>query len=108
MPINWNTLDNYTVSDISSLMEYPSTIDTYFWAYIMFAIYMIITLSFFFRDKKTYGEGNFLSASAVGSFVTIILTAVLSLMGIIENTLMVMILVIGVILIFVWFMKKDE
>jgi hypothetical protein len=108
MPINWNTLDNYTVNDMSSLLKYPSTIDTFFWAYLMFAIFMIIALTFYFRDKRTYGDGNFLSASAVSSFVTIMLTVVLTLMGIIENSLMVMILVIGVILIFIWFMKKDD
>ncbi|MFA6190644.1 MAG: hypothetical protein WC711_04030 [Candidatus Staskawiczbacteria bacterium] len=105
--VDFNTLDNYTITDVSSLLAYPSSVDTNFWAWVMFAIFMIISLTFYFRDKALLGEGNFLSSGAVGSLITLLLSIPLTLMGVIDNSLFVKMLVLGVIVIAIWFFKKD-
>ncbi len=98
-------LEDINVTDISQILSYPLTGDYYFWAKILFAIFVIISLGSFFEERKRLGKGNMLSSFAVGSIVTIVLSFIGSLFNVVTGDVFTVVLVLGAFLIFIWYVK---
>lgn len=100
-------LQEINVTEISGLVSYPLTGDYYFWASILFAIFTILTLAPYFKEKFDVGKSNFFSHLAVSSIVTIVLSFLGTLFGMITNDIMITVLVLGSIFISLWYFQRD-
>lgn len=94
-----NLSQNATIGDF---MAFPNASYPYFWAWIIGAIWVIITLTLFFTEKDKIGKAEILSNLAISSFACIVLSIFGTLLGIIENEIMIRILVLGIVFIVVW------
>ena len=92
---------------ITDFLTYPLTGDYYFYAKIMFGLWIILTSILFFEERDRLRQANLLSNMAVSSLAIIILSFIGSLFGIITNDILVSIVVLGCINIFVWFIRSD-
>lgn len=98
-------LESLKDTSVAGIMSFPLTGDYYFYAKILFGIWLILGLGFFFEEKKRLGKGNMLSSLAVASFATIVLAVIGSLFDIVTKEIFVSTIVLGVIFIFIWFIK---
>lgn len=89
-------------SSISNLAALPSASYPFYWTIMIGAIWIILTLTMYFRDKSLQGKGNILSSMAIASFAAIVLSAAGSWMGIVSVTSQLPILVFGVVILVVW------
>jgi len=94
---------NATIGDFLAL---PNSAYPYFWAWIIGALWIILSLSLYFKEKETNGKGKILGAMAVSSLAMMILSLVGTILGIITQDIILYILVIGFVIIGIWFFKK--
>lgn len=90
-------------SGIGGILALPNASYPYFWAWIMAAIWGIITLTLFFKEKERKGIAGMLSSAAVGSFAIMILSTVGTIVGFITIDIMIYILVLSFLIIGIWF-----
>lgn len=98
-------LESLNDTSVAGIMSFPLTGDYYFYAKILFGIWLIIGLGFFFEEKKRLGKGNMLSSLAVSSLAIIVLAVIGSLFDIITQEVFVSTIVLGLIFIFIWFVR---
>jgi len=98
-------LEDINITDVSQILAYPLTGDYFFWAKLLFAIFVIISLGTFFEEKKRLGKGNMLSSLAIGSIATIVLSFMGSLFNVVTGDIFTTILILGGVLIFIWYIK---
>lgn len=89
-------------SGIGGLLSLPNASYPYFWAWILVGIWIIITLTLYFKEKEKIGRGKILSAMSVASIAIIVLAVLGSVVGIVSTEIMVYVLVISAIIIAVW------
>ena len=87
-------------------MGFPNSAYPPFWAWIIGALWIIITLTIFFEEKDRVGKANILSGMAVSSLVCIVLSVFGTLLGVIDLPIMIYILVFGILIIIVWFFSQ--
>ena len=95
-----NLSENATIGDF---MAYPNSVYPYFWIWIIGAIWLIISITLYFKEKERVGKTNILSAMAIASFACIFLSVLGTLFGIISTEMMIYILVFGALIIVIWF-----
>lgn len=88
---------------IADLLAYPNAVYPYFWAWILFVIWGVIALTTYFKEKEEKGFGRMLESGAVASMVVIVLAVLGTIAQFIEIQIMVFVLVLGFLLIGVWF-----
>ena len=98
-------LESLNDTSVAGIMSFPLSGDYYFYAKILFGIWLIIGLGFFFEEKKRLGKGNMLSSLAVSSLATIVLAVIGSLFDIVTQEVLVSTIVLGSIFIFIWFVR---
>ena len=98
-------LESLNDTSVAGIMGFPLTGDYYFYAKILFGIWLIIGLGFFFEERKRLGKGNMLSSFAVASLAVIVLASIGSLFDIVTGEVFVSTIVLGLISIFIWFIK---
>ena len=90
-------------SGIGELLALPNASFPFYWGLMMVSIWIIITLSMYFREKE---EGkirvSLLSSMAVSSFAIIMLSAVGTLFKIITLVTFLPLLIAGLVIIAVW------
>jgi len=75
---------------------------------LLMVIWNLVTLGIFFAQKKAMGRGDFPMASAVGSFVTIVMTVIFGLVpGMIDPITYAVVIMVGLICVF-WFLFSRE
>lgn len=89
-------------SGIGGLMNLPSSSYPYFWAWILGGLWIIISLTLYFTEKDKVGKGRILSSMSVASFAIIILATIGTVLGIISVDIIIYILVLGLIIIGIW------
>lgn len=99
-------LESLTDKGIVGILQYPTSCDFWFWGKIMLAIFMILTLSLYIKDREKLLKADFISAAGVSALATIFLTLIGSIAQIIERDIMVLTLVIGLIFIIMWLIKR--
>lgn len=100
-------LEQLNNTDIQGILSYPLTGDFYFWGEILLAIFLIITLSLFHEEKRRLGSSNLLSSASIGSIAVIVLAIFGSLFGIVTKTILATTIILGTLIIFIWFLKQD-
>lgn len=93
-------------SEVGELLSLPNNSFPYYWAVILFAIWAIATFSMYFVEKRLKGSGNILSSMSIAAFVVMILATLGSLSGFISLQIMVYTLVIGFLIIGIWFFSN--
>ncbi len=95
------------ITDLQGFLTFPLIDNSWFWGQIMLGLFLVFTGILYFEERQRKGSANFMSAAAVGSITTIVLSAVGSLLGIISSLVLTVILTLGGLIIFVWFISKD-
>lgn len=92
-------------SGIEDLMALPNASFPWFWVTILAGIFLILTLSLYYREKEERARGSLLSAAAVSSLACIVLAVIGSLFGLFTLETLVPVIVFGILIIAVWFMS---
>lgn len=75
---------------------------------LLFMIWSVITFGLFFTRKRTVGDGNFPACSVAGSFVIVLLSALLSLVeGLMNKYTWTAIIVIFLLSLLFFFFNRD-
>lgn len=90
-------------SGIAGFMSLPNDSYPYFWAWIMGAIWVIMVLTMYFKEKERVGKGLILSSMAVASLAILLLSTIGTVLTIITIDIMVYILVLTLMIIAIWF-----
>ncbi len=95
-------------SGIGEFLSLPNASYPYFWAWIIGGIWMIITMTLYFKEKEKKGFGNILSSMAVSCFAVLVLSLIGTIVGFISVEIMIYILVLGFAIIAVWFFSGKK
>ena len=102
-------LSNFTTNPtIGDFMAFPNSSYPYFWAWIMGGLWMIISLTLYFKEKEKVGRSSLLSSMAVASLAVILLSTIGTIVGFITLEIMIFILVIGFLIIGIWFFSNEN
>lgn len=95
--MSYQTIDNISNANIGEILSFPSVNTPTFFPLILVAIFVVITMVSFFREIKREGRGNLMSSLAVSGFITTVIALSMSLLGLIQREVVVMILVISLV-----------
>lgn len=108
----YRTLDDLTTygnsSDLTNLFALPNMDFPIFYPLILFAIFLILGLSTFFKQKSEEGRGDILSSFAVSGFATIVISLAMRLLGMITNTVMISVFAVCLVFIVLFLLTKKE
>ena len=93
-------------SNIGSFLSLPNSSYPFFWTWLIFGIFVILTLSLYFKEKAKIGKGNLLSSAAVSSLAIVILATLGSLIGLFTIKTLIPIIVMSLVIIIVWIFSK--
>lgn len=89
-------------------MNFPNLDTPIFYPMFLFVVYVVITSVTFFKELSREGKGNILSSLAVGGFVTMSISVILRLMGLIQTAIMVVVLVIFLVFAVIYLLTGRE
>ena len=104
--MTYKTLENITDLDLRSFLQFPSLDTPIFYPMLLFAIFMVFTLSTFFREIRREGKGNILSSLAVAGFVTTAIAVIFSFLELIQVQIVVLTFVISVVFQVIYLLTK--
>ncbi len=104
--MTYTTLENVSDLSLKGLLQFPSTDTPIFYPLILFAIFMVFTLSTFFRELRREGKGNILSSLAVAGFVTTAIATIFSLLDLIQVQIIVLTFVISTVFTIIYLLTK--
>lgn len=101
-------IETLGIIGIVEFLSYPTLCDFQFYAKIMGAIFLVISLLLYFNEKNNDNvqKPDMLSSLGVGATVTIILSMIGTFVGFIQNEIFIEILVGGMVFIAIWFFKR--
>lgn len=85
----YNTLNGQGAIDIQTLLAFPILDTPIFYPMFLFVIFIVFTSLTFFREVTREGKGNILSSLAVAGYVTISISVILSVLGLITTPVLV-------------------
>ncbi len=88
------SIDNF---GLRSFLNFPNLDTPIFYPLFMFVLFFVFTSLTFFREVRREGKGNILSSLAVAGYVTTAISVILSLLDLMDNTIVITILVISLI-----------
>ncbi len=94
-----NLSNNATIGD---LMALPNSSYPFYWGLMIIGLWIIFSLTLYFKEKADLGKGNLLSSMAVSAFAMIILSTVGTLFNILTMTIFLPLLVGGLLIIALW------
>ena len=97
-------IDN--VGGISSFLAWPTSCDTYFYAKVMFAFFVIIAFTIYRYEQKRFARSDYLSAMGVSAIATIFVALLGTLIGMISVDIYIKMMVFGLAIIAIWFFKR--
>ena len=107
--VNYPDLGNISGSgDIGELLALPNASYPFYWGLIMIALWIIISLSIYFKEKALLGKANLLSAMAVSAFAIIMLSTIGTLFNIITLTVFLLLLIGGLVIIAIWIFSSPS
>ena len=87
--MTYQTLENNSNLDLKGFLQFPSLDTAIFYPLLLFSIFVVFTLSTFFKEVRREGKGNILSSLAVGGYVTTAIAAIFTLLELIQVETMV-------------------
>lgn len=100
-------LEELTDTSLIGILQYPASCVHYFYAYIMIALWLILTLILFRRDQDKLGKGDFISSMAVSSIAIFFLATIGTGLEIITSDIFIEMLVAMSILVVIWMLRRD-
>lgn len=91
---------------IGDVLRFPTVCDPFFYTKIYFALFVIFTLTIYFRERSTTLKGDFMGAMGVTSIGIIVLAIVGTLVGFLQKERFIEIFVSGIVLIVFWLLGK--
>ena len=91
--------NNGTISD---LMALPNSSYPFYWGLMIIGLWIIFSLTLYFKEKLFLGRGNLLSSMAVSAFAMIVLSTIGTLVGILTMTIFLPLFVGGLVIIALW------
>ena len=92
---------------LTGILSFPNTCDYYFFAKIMAAFFIVVTLTVYFYEKEKIGKSDILSCMGVSSIATIVVALFGTLLGLVETDIFTAIFVMGMLLVAIWVLKND-
>lgn len=93
-------------NSITGILAFPTSCDYQFYAKVMAAFFIILTLILWRRDSDKFIKSDMISAMGVSATVTIFISLIGTFIEIIQPDIFIEIFVIGMILISIWLLKK--
>lgn len=93
---------------IYDIIKYPTYCDYYFYAKILFAIFVILTFTLYNRERSRFLKADFISSMGVSALATFFIALAGTLIGMISSNIFVIVLVLTVVIIAIWFFKEDR
>ena len=87
---------------IAELLALPNASYPFYWALIIIGIWIIVSMTMYFKEKSVGRPGNLLSAMAVSAFAMIILSTVGTLFNILTLEIFLPLLIGGLVIIAIW------
>lgn len=100
--VNYPDLSNVSGQGIGGLMSLPNSSYPWYWVIIMIALWLIFSLTMYFKEKSSNGRGNLLSSMAVSSFAILVLSTIGTLFNIITMQVFLPLLIGGLMVIAIW------
>lgn len=108
MVVNYpNISDLSPNSTIADFLALPNSSYAFFWVWLLGAIWLIISLTLYFKEKERKSKGSLLGSMAVGCFAILFLSGLGTLVGIVTNNIMVYIIAFSVTIIVIWFFTGE-
>lgn len=85
----YNTLNGSDGLGIKNILNFPNLDTPIFYPMFLFTVFFVFTSLSFFREVSREGKGNMLSSLAVGGFASLSAATILSLLGLIQTTVLV-------------------
>ena len=101
-------ISNSTLIDtgIAGLLAFPTTCDYYFYAKIMGALFVILSLTLYFKDRERIVKADMISCLGISAIATIFISLIGTFLKIIQSDVFIEIFVIGIIFIVICVFKK--
>ncbi len=98
-------LETLADNTITGILAFPTSCDYQFYAKIMGAFFIIISMILYNRDKDKIIKPDMISAFGVSAIATIFIALIGTLVKIIQPDIFIEIFVIGMIFIVIWMLK---
>lgn len=105
MTVTCKGLETLTDNTITGILAFPTSCDYQFYAKIMGAIFVILAMILYNRDKDKLIKPDMISAMGVSAIATIFIALIGTLIKIIQPDIFIEIFVIGMIFIIIWLLK---
>lgn len=105
--VNYPDLSNLSSgSGINNFLTLPNSVWPLFWPIILLAIFVVMSMTFYFSDKSKRTVGNLLSSMAVSALWCQVLAVVGSLIGIFTLYTLLPIIVLGMVIEVIWLLSQ--
>lgn len=104
--MTYQTLEDQGELGLRELLQFPLIDTVIFYPVLLFAIFVVFTLSTFFREVRRTGKGNILSSLAVSGFVVTAIATIWSLLGLISVETIVLTFVISLVFQIIYLITK--
>jgi uncharacterized membrane protein len=98
-------LETITDMTLTGILKYPLTCDYYFYLKIIAGLFIIISATLFFEERKRVGRGDILSAMGISSIAIIFIALLGSIIGILTAELFIITLVVCIVFIVIWILS---
>ena len=101
MAVDYPDLTNFS-GDIVEVLKLPNSSYPFYWASMIVAIWIIVALTLYFKEKETSTKGNLVSSMAVSAFAMIVLSTLGTLIGFLTLETFLPLLIGGLVIIAIW------
>lgn len=99
-------LETLTDNSITGILAFPTSCDYQFYAKIMAAFFIILSMILYHRDKAQGRKSDMISSMGISAIATIFVALIGTFLKIIQPDIFIEIFVGGMIFIVIWFLKK--
>ena len=99
-------LETLVDNSITGILAFPTSCFYYFYAAIMFAFWLILSMGLFNKDSDKFIRSDMISSMGVSAIVTIFVSLIGTLINIIQRDVFIIIFVIGMIFVVLWYIKR--
>lgn len=99
-------LETLTDNTIAGILNFPTSCFYRFYEGIMVAFFIILALILFNKEREEFVKADMISSLGVSAIVTIVISFFGTLVGIIQQDILVEIFAGGMVFIIIWFLKN--
>ena len=99
-------LETLVDNSITGILAFPTSCDYQFYAKIMLAFFIVLSMILYNRDKDRGRKSDMISSMGVGAIATIFVALIGTFLKIIQPDIFIEIFVGGMIFIVLWLLKR--